>query len=1142
MATELAFNFQDSWDVSNNVPNLASLTLNNTTDIAKYWVVTVAGDSWITDPGHTAPGPVHFSVGDGVAWNGTHWVKIPYNDVALSELFTDASDLKSKIFVVPEDFDWNNAANVSPLENTECIISHEHNIETKVNLPAAIQLRFLPGGKFKSAITDKMPSFNLTSGWTTQNSATIVNSNTFSVAGAAGADGIVRKTGVLQQDRSFTIRIKGTTTTNTTVRVYSGAGAIAFTPLLGGTFDITVTTLYTGTDSSIMLRAFNPGTVTIDNFEVLQGGFLDSPCDYGSTDEKSYPVIDNVSGFNFINGGILYGMFKARGNEIRMSDYFAGENYPVYFYDSFVRTKFVIDKTFTQTWYPRDPVNANQLITDALDKNFRGLSEGCGIQGTAGVTINNFAVYATGDFYIKGLTANTGRVNICSFYNRPLKVDIADCTFTNVGIDNIGAHPVVTSVMLETNIRDSSFLMNLPEPPVQMVFQFLSVINSRISNCRFSYPNYVPVTGKGQPIIILSSVNSIYENNVMDKGDSGLVFYLAGDSRTDYITFIESHAMDFKGFENNIIRGNTMYNMSEEAISFDSSDSPYPTVTINRNYFTVLSITDAATDSRIAAVQLNSPDSANYVTFINTIMTSITKGKFGKYCKIVKIERAVDDTDYTKFSITGSAGFFKGAVAGDKYSVTYGLLNNIIENNSFVNCMLPIALYMYSFHNIIRGNNVFGSYANNSAVAGCVRLLSYSARRKRCYIAPAIDNVIENNVFTGNGLLVLSAKVPTEWRNTWLNADPEPYDATITEEGDYNTIVRGNVLKNTGVKLQGLNGCVYENNQLVSSVTEITGTTFYSDMWNTVNESENIGIDKLFAQADMMGSTLVPLLSKGDGSGYIRLRISLSGDVTVRTTGNAFLYTDNTGTGKSRSKTLTGAIADIYVRCLSGDAQIIISNAQNITAFGNETDDFLLKYDTANSPDVYMLKVRYLPRTLTVLKQLSADYSINLRGNVSNLPEGLTVLMLDTLNSSLLDGYISDFPASLTKIRMRFPLTWSLTTALRGDLANLPPLCTYFYDETLSGIYAYSQRNWTTLNRLRMHLPSSNTWTADMVDQFLIDMAAATWVGEKSLYLKNTSASAPLKRTSASDAAVNILTVGTETQPRKLTVWDIPTV
>lgn len=45
---DLAFNFQDEWYPATNTPDLAAMTLNNTTDKSKLWVAVVAGTNSVT--------------------------------------------------------------------------------------------------------------------------------------------------------------------------------------------------------------------------------------------------------------------------------------------------------------------------------------------------------------------------------------------------------------------------------------------------------------------------------------------------------------------------------------------------------------------------------------------------------------------------------------------------------------------------------------------------------------------------------------------------------------------------------------------------------------------------------------------------------------------------------------------------------------------------------------------------------------------------------------------------------------------------------------------------------------------------------------------------------------------------------------
>lgn len=77
-AAVAAKKFQSVWDVTANSPNLSALSLGNTsTDIGKYWEVSVAGTSSLTGTS------LSYIPGDGVVWTGTAWVKTVHSDLGI---------------------------------------------------------------------------------------------------------------------------------------------------------------------------------------------------------------------------------------------------------------------------------------------------------------------------------------------------------------------------------------------------------------------------------------------------------------------------------------------------------------------------------------------------------------------------------------------------------------------------------------------------------------------------------------------------------------------------------------------------------------------------------------------------------------------------------------------------------------------------------------------------------------------------------------------------------------------------------------------------------------------------------------------------------------------------------------------------
>ncbi|TLV03707.1 hypothetical protein [Dyadobacter luticola] len=867
-----------------------------------------------------------------------------------------------EVFEVPANFNW--AGNLSSIANKECIISRVHKFSSEINLPKGIKLTFKPGGKLISTTLQKVQNIDLNS-WTTKRDVSIVSTKSFS----AKKNGRVSAKNVLTTGKVYTIHIKGSTSGS--IEVLSTSSLTTFIPAQKGQFDVSYTLKYDESSNAIDIRSVEEGNTTIDAFEVIESNSINSPFGYGSAEEASFPIINNIKGNQALTGAALSGMFKMTNDTVEMSDLFT-DNYPSFFFDSFVKTKFRFDRNMVQTGDSEFSVNKD-ISSQKFIRN-KGLSEGCAIEGLNHVSITNLFTFATGDFSISGISIVKGRINICNLYPglRPLKFKIENVKGIDVRIGNEFPHSSAKSLM--TTPLFSNVQLRSTAGKLNTVYLF-STVNAVMTDVQFSFDNYK--NEGGQPLIILSSLNGKYTNISSDKGDSGMMFCMfLPKSLIPAIDWVESHAMDFKGFEGNLIHGGNMTNMPEEGFTCDATDSKSPTVTMNRNRFQITKVTDG----EHVVVKANYQDK-QFQTWINTMMTSMTKGKAGNYSKIVSVVRAKDDNDFTKFIITGPTAFFKDAAIGDKYCVNYAFYNNIIEDMTFTNCRVPILFYLYSYKNIVRRITVRGGF--KSSKSG-IRQLSYSGRRKRVYLAWSIDNVFENCDLDGNGFQFEDSKNSQEKINPWLTADPEPFESDISEDSEMGTIIRNNTIRNAPMKLQGLRNVTYQGNKLINVKEEITDCTFLVNS----NNAGSMATSEITATANAR-----------------QARSSVASAATRSTDVTQIKETDN-------------------VRPVRGSFR---SLPKNLTT--------LQISDTTSLIDG---KISELPRSLTFISlkfPIAYNFTPVIRGDLKDLPPNCTYFQ-DETNGGYYTYSSRKWPENMRKVLIRISVRNSWNSGMIDQLLN----------------------------------------------------------------------------------------------------------
>ena len=119
--------------------------------------------------------------------------------------------------------------------------------------------------------------------------------------------------------------------------------------------------------------------------------------------------------------------------------------------------------------------------------------------------------------------------------------------------------------------------------------------------------------------------------------------------------------------------------------------------------------------------------------------------------------------------------------------------------------------------------------------------------------------------------------------------------------------------------------------------------------------------------------------------------------------------------------------------------------------------------------------------------------------------------------SNTVSGDLADLPANMTYFYCYG------SNIISGDIADIPVNMTYFYCGGSNTVSAYTAgRVWAANMSYVACLPAAGSGLdATEVDNLLIDLAATTWAGAKTINIAGNNAT----RTAASDAAVNTLRV-----------------
>lgn len=259
----------------------------------------------------------------------------------------------------------------------------------------------------------------------------------------------------------------------------------------------------------------------------------------------------------------------------------------------------------------------------------------------------------------------------------------------------------------------------------------------------------------------------------------------------------------------------------------------------------------------------------------------------------------------------------------------------------------------------------------------------------------------------------------------------------------------------------------------------------------------------------------IHLIKNGTGAGVAIMKLESSENLSMEITNAGRFYDDAAGTvNEGTTRTITaGSLLTFYVKCASGTADIIISDADKLLHFGKNTSG-TRGWDgsAANAPYCYF-DTYFVPATLQSLNVYTGN---DINGDVSDLPD-LTNLVAYGANT--LYGDFADLPKNATSMQIIG------TNKISGDIGDLDRsnVLIYFIMESNYGSVSYTSRTWTSSIRRITFNPSVTaikSLTSTEVDNLLIDLAEATWDGtSRVLDLRGSNAA----RTSASDDAVTAL-------------------
>ncbi|MFV0325584.1 MAG: hypothetical protein ACK5LF_14595 [Bacteroides xylanisolvens] len=272
---------------------------------------------------------------------------------------------------------------------------------------------------------------------------------------------------------------------------------------------------------------------------------------------------------------------------------------------------------------------------------------------------------------------------------------------------------------------------------------------------------------------------------------------------------------------------------------------------------------------------------------------------------------------------------------------------------------------------------------------------------------------------------------------------------------------------------------------LITSPSAGDALVYDGSKW--VNKTKS---DVLLNSQFAVGNFLLPLFPVGNKSEALLISVKTTIDTQIVLNGDGFLYTDPAATqGKNRAMALTaGVLHDVYVK-INDVCSIIVQNGINAIS------ELVLKAavtDLVWNMPVIQFDARNMPGQLTLLHMQTNVYAT---GNltISSLPKTLVKLyFLENLNMSV-SGTTSDFKA--------FAFQEAL---LRGDLISISgDLFEMIQQAKMPYITLVSNANLTYTGGIAITQTMSNinitagSLTSSMVDNLLVDLAAANWGGYK---------------------------------------------
>lgn len=349
---------------------------------------------------------------------------------------------------------------------------------------------------------------------------------------------------------------------------------------------------------------------------------------------------------------------------------------------------------------------------------------------SSNVTISNCEV--------NGLTGIT-------FYVKGSKSKLENSNFTNIEI----------RINSDNNIiKDCNFTSTVGGDGKFHCVELINAKHNTIKNNNFKFNNELMYRCRAISLLQGSSYN-IIENNEIDGGVTGIILYPNATTGNGTIKC-------------NTIKGNTFYNISEEAISMDSlmgSDKS------SKNVFTP---TEYVSETKIKGTFTyddGAEDLYGYMLF------GLTDNNFSKYSEIASIN--ISDEQSKTYEITVNNKIFDTSCVGESFGVCFGFTGNVVSNN--IAYKGNINIYGCGFNNIITGNiSYMDSYMAIYNIGGSKDYVYGKAVN-----CPMIGNIISNNIIPYGGILVAK-------KNTTEGATTSTNDTGFTKYSNIYTKVFGN--------------------------------------------------------------------------------------------------------------------------------------------------------------------------------------------------------------------------------------------------------------------------------------------------------------------------------------------------------------